>query len=335
MIATYGAELSGPLVAGVDVGGTKTAVVVTDANDRVLYQHVAATDSSAVVNQIAGLVGDARRQLRDEGRELAAVGVAIPGSIDPAEGTVRMAVNLGITHLALGPLLEHELGVPSFVEHDARAAALWLSRRETATDGNSDSLAYLAVGTGISAGIVVDGTVFRGANGLAGEVGHTLADPDGPLCPCGLRGCLESVAAGPAIARQADEAIARGRQTSLPDHPTSADVFRAGIAGDELASEITTRVADHLARAIRSLALTVGVKRVVIGGGVASAGPALLEPIRARIAYERAVSPLVEAAFAGATVELLPPDTEAGARGAAVIARQRMRVQQREGVGER
>ena len=249
-----------------------------------------------------------------------------------------MAVNRGITHLALGPLLEHELGVPSFVEHDARAAALWLSGRDATddvADGNHANLAYLAIGTGISAGIVIDGELLRGANGLAGEVGHTVADPAGPVCACGLRGCLESVAAGPAIARQADEEIARGRPTTLPDHPTAAEVFRAGSAGDELASEITTRVADHLARAIRSLALTVGVKRVVIGGGVASAGPALLEPIRARIAHERAVSPLVEAAFAGATVELLPPDTEAGARGAAAIARQRIGAQQREGVGER
>jgi glucokinase len=334
MIAPWEMEPVGPLTAGIDVGGTKTALVVTDSRDRVLYEQVVATNRASLVGQIAELVDTARRQLRTEsGRDVEAIGVAIPGRVDTAHGSVRMAVNLGITDLALGPLLKAESGLPSFVEHDARAAALWLSERDTPT--GCPSLAYLAVGTGISAGIVIDGELLRGDNGLAGEVGHVAADPDGPVCVCGLRGCLEAVAAGPAIARQADEAIAAGRSTSMDAHPSPADVFRAGLAGDELASEITGSVADHLARAIRALALTVGVKRVVLGGGVAAAGPALLEPIRARIDHERAISPLVETAFADATLELLSPVTEAGARGAAAIARRRIGSPQREEVGER
>ena len=271
MTATYEPELDGPLVAGVDVGGTKTLVVVTDRLDRVLYQQSAPTDRSALVDQIAGLVDDARRQLR---QDVAAVAVAIPGHVDPADGSVRMAVNLGITHLPLGSMLQAELGVPVFVEHDARAAALWLSQQ--AVDGWAQtpaSLAFLAIGTGISAGIVLDGAVLRGDNSFAGEVGHLVADPDGVVCACGLRGCLETIAAGPGIARQADEAMAAGRSTVLPPNPGAGDVFRAAAAGDEVALEITDRVADHLAWAIRSLALTLGVKRFVIGGGVAAAGP--------------------------------------------------------------
>ena len=129
-----------------------------------------------------------------------------------------MAVNLGITHLPLGPMLQTELGVPTFVEHDARAAALWLSGQ--AADGSTQapaSVAFLAIGTGISAGIVLDGALLRGDNGFAGEVGHVVADPDGVVCACGLRGCLETIAAGPAIGRQADEAIAAGRTTVLSD----------------------------------------------------------------------------------------------------------------------
>jgi predicted NBD/HSP70 family sugar kinase len=322
---------TGPLVAGVDVGGTKTSLVVTDATDRVLYEQVRPTEPASVVGQITGMVDGARRQLRDEGHEVAALGVAIPGQVDTADGSVSMAVNLGITHLALGPLLERALGVPSFVEHDARAAAVWLSDQT----GDGSSVAFLAIGTGISAGVVIAGEVLRGDNGLAGEVGHVLADPNGPLCACGLRGCLEAVAAGPAIRQQADNEMAAGRSTSLPANPTAADVFRASAEGDELAGEITTRAAAHLARAIRSLALTLGVKRVVIGGGVAGAGAALLEPIQRQLAAERAASPLVEAVFSGATIELLSPQLEPGARGAAAIARQRIGLPQREGVGER
>lgn len=324
----------GPLVAGVDVGGTKTSVVVTDGRDRILYEHVAPTDQSSLVCQIAGLVGDARRAL---GQDITAVGVAIPGYVDPEDGSVSMAVNLGITQLPLGSMLQSELGVPTFVEHDARAAAIWL-REQAAADGSADtptSVAFLAIGTGISAGVILDGHLLRGDNGLAGEVGHVVADPDGAVCACGLRGCLETIAAGPAIGRQADEAFAAGRSTVLSPHSDAAAVFRAGSAGDQVAVEITDRVADHLARAIRSLILTLGVKRVVIGGGVAAAGPALLEPIRTRIAHERAASQLAEAAMGDATVELLSPTHAPSARGAATIARQRIGLPEREGVGER
>ena len=131
--------LNEPLVAGVDVGGTKTSVVVTDARDRILYEQVTATDRSSLVGQIAGLVDDAQRLLR---RDVAAVGVAIPGHVDPEDGSVSLAVNLGITHLPLGPMLQTELGVPIFVEHDARAAALWLS--EQTADGSAQAPAQTA-----------------------------------------------------------------------------------------------------------------------------------------------------------------------------------------------
>ena len=333
MIATYEPGLYGPLVAGVDVGGTKISVVVIDDRDRILYQHVTPTDRSSLVGQVAGLVDHAQRQLR---RDVAAVGVAIPGHVEPETGSVRLAVNLGITHLPLGPMLQAELGMPIFVEHDARAAALWLSGQ--AADGLDQapaSVAFLAIGTGISAGVVLDGVLLRGDNGFAGEVGHVVADPHGIVCACGLRGCLETIAAGPAIGRQADEAIAAGRRSTLSPPSSAADVFRASAAGDEVAIEIVDQVAGHLARAIRSLALTLGVKRVVIGGGVAAAGPALLEPIRSHIARERAASPLVDAALGDSTVELLSPTEAPGARGAASIARHRIGLPEREGVGER
>jgi predicted NBD/HSP70 family sugar kinase len=333
MIATHEPGLHGRLFAGVDVGGTKTSVVVTDDRDCVLYEHVEPTDRSSLVDRIAGLVDDARRELQ---QDVVAVGVAIPGHVDPTDGSVSMAVNLGISRLPLGAMVQTALGVPTFVEHDARAAAVWLC--EQSTDGSDQaptSVAFLAIGTGISAGVVLDGTLLRGENGFAGEVGHVVADPEGAICACGLRGCLETIAAGPAIGRQADEAMAAGRSTTMSPNARAEDVFRAGSAGDAVAVEITDRVADHLARAIRSLALTLGVQRVVIGGGVAAAGPALLEPIQSRIARERAASPLVEAALGDATVELLSPTEAPGARGAAAIARSRIGLPEREGVGER
>jgi len=327
------------LIVGVDVGGTKTALVVTDADERLVGERTVATEQGRLGEQIVALLRAAVEEAEAGGARVDAIGIALPGQVDSESGRVRLAVNLGAPELPLAELIEREVGRPCFVEHDARAAAIWLYQRDR--DGPQGpttpaaSLAYLSVGTGISAGVVVDGRPLYGVGGFAGEVGHVVADPEGPICACGLRGCLEAVAAGPAIARQADEAVAAGRSTSLVTGSTAADVFRAGSAGDAVAAEITGRVANHLARAIRALVLTLGVKRIIIGGGVAAAGDALLEPIHGRLAGERASSPLVEAAFDGTTVEILAPTWEAGARGAAVIARQRIGQLQREGVGDR
>jgi glucokinase len=330
------------LTVGLDVGGTKTACVVTDADDRVLMHEVVPTDSTRLTGQLSDLIRSAvnRFPVDPEGAPgVGAVGVAVPGHVETESGTIRLAVNLGGSNdtkeLQLGSLLTQSVGLPCYVEHDARAAASWIDANGARDERTNSDLAYLAVGTGISAGIVLDGRVLRGANGFAGEVGHVSADPAAGRCACGLIGCLEHVAAGPAIARAAHQAVAGGRESTLGPESTPTDVFRAAEAGDELASELATTFAERLARAIRGLVLTLGVSHVVIGGGVAGAGEALLRPVLEAIGRERAASPLVEAAFADARVEILPPQTEAGARGAAAIARRRVLAEQRKGVGER
>ena len=322
------------LTVGIDVGGTKTACVVTDAQDRLLMHEVEPTEPERLTGQLSALVRRAvdRFAAAPEGT-VGAVGVAVPGRVEPRTGRVGLAVNLGGGEISLGPLLEDAVGLPCYVEHDVRAAASWLRDTSTDTERTHD-MAYLSVGTGISAGIVLDGRVLRGANGLAGEVGHMTADPAGGTCACGLTGCVEVVAAGPAIARLARAAVAAGRSTSLNEGASAADLFRAAAAGDEVAREIATTVAERLARVIRGLVLTLGVRHVVVGGGVAGAGDALLKPLLAAISREREVSPLVETAFAEVTVEILSPGAEAGARGAAAIARQRVEAEGRKGVGD-
>jgi glucokinase len=320
------------LTVGLDVGGTKTACVVTDEHDQVLLREVVPTNADQLSDQLAGLVRSVTERVAATGAEgrVAAVGVAIPGHVETESGTVGLAVNLGGHELALGPEIERSVGLPCYVEHDARAAAAWLVEREGSV---GQDLAYVSLGTGISAGVVVDGRLLRGPDGLAGEIGHVSVDPTGRRCACGLRGCLETVAAGPAIARLARSAVAAGRPTRLPADATAADVFRAAAAGDELAAELTAAVAEWLARAIRGLLLTVGVRHVILGGGVAAAGDALLVPLLKAIASERAASPLADAVFAQTNLEMLPPDVDAGARGAAAIARRRLNAEHGEGVG--
>ena len=328
---------TGFLTVGIDVGGTKTACVVTDANDKVLLHEVVPTDASRLPDQLSELIRRAIERFDNDGASgIGAVGVAVPGHVEPESGTIRLAVNLGGKGgaMPLGSLLSESVGVPCYLEHDARAAASWLNRSNADARAPHD-LAYLSVGTGISAGIVLDGRVLRGANGFAGEVGHVSADPADGRCVCGLIGCLEHVTAGPAIARAARDAVAAGRTSTLGPDASPTDVFRAAAAGDALATELATTFAERLARAIRGLVLTLGVSHVVVGGGVAGAGEALLQPVLEAIGRERKASPLVDAAFADVRVEILPPDVEAGARGAAAIARRRVLADHRKVVVER
>jgi glucokinase len=305
--------MSGVLL-GIDVGGTKVSgVAVDEQRDTVIAERVAPLDGAAIDRQVLAL---ARALLADCGGATAsAIGLAVPGQVDAGRGVMRMAVNVEPGELAIGPIIEAALGAPCFIEHDARAVALWL---HTTLGGD---LAYLSVGTGVSAGIVVDGRLIRGTEGFAGEVGHTCVEPDGPRCACGLVGCLEAVASGPAIARQARVGIDSGRASSLPADPTTEQVYLAAADGDDLASDVVRRVSLHLAHAVRGLAFAFGVPRVVIGGGVARAGSAFLDPILEILDRERLASALVRQAIPPHAVELLSRDRDAGASGAIAVAR--------------
>ena len=163
---------------------------------------------------------------------VAAIGVGVPGRVDPATGTVTLAVNLGWSNLELGRRLEQRLGRPCVLENDVRAAALGLHRRRVV--GDVDDLAYVAVGTGVSAGVILGGQLHRGVRGLAGEIGHVIAVSSGPACSCGERGCLETLVSGPAIARDARAAVATGAPTRLAaiEAPTAVDVYREATDGD-------------------------------------------------------------------------------------------------------
>ena len=312
-----------PLLVGVDVGGSKIAVLVVDREERVLGRQVAQThavDPDRAPDEIVTVVNDALLAAGARTDDVAAIGVGVPGRVDPATGTVTLAVNLGWSDLALGPRLEARLGRPCVVENDVRAAALGLHRRNVL--GHIDDLAYLAIGTGVSAGVILDGSLHRGARGLAGEIGHVIVDPDGALCACGQNGCLETLVSGSAIARLAREAIEGGRPTSLAalSAPSAVDVYLAAADGDPLATEIAEAVGRRLAWAVHLLVMTYDVERVVLGGGVSHAGETFVRPIRRELERMRASSALAREQLTDGIEELLPPGADAGAWGAVTIA---------------
>ncbi len=310
-------------VLGIDVGGTKTAAVLFDEADRPVGRAQVVTPRRGLTDAVIDAAREALAQVPVGAGRLVGVGIAAPGQIDVAGGRIRQAVNLEEGELPIAGMVQTALGVPCFVEHDARAAAAWLFESPPDKDDyRMTHIAYLSMGTGISAGIVLDGVPVRGAAGLAGEIGHVSADPNGPSCGCGLRGCLEAVAAGPAIERRGRAAVEAGQTTMLADGPVTAEaVFRAAAAGDPVAASIATEVGAHVARAVRALVLMFGLERVYIGGGVVASGDAFIEPIERELERERASSSLIRHAVPAGVIRVVPGDTDPVAHGAAVIAR--------------
>jgi len=290
---------------GLDIGGTKVEAVAVDASDAVVssLRRPTGHGAAAVLDTAAEAVADLVAGLGSPAVE--SVGAGIPGMVDPRTGTVQHAVNLGIEGFPFGRELEARVGVPVAVENDVNAAALGAARLL----GLRGSLAYLNVGTGLAAGLVTDGALLRGARGGAGEIGHVPVDPAGLPCPCGQRGCLETMASGAGIARQW-----RGSGA----HAASA-VFAAAEAGDPVASGIRLRLAEGIAAAVRILVLTNDVDAVVVGGGVSRLGAPLLADVLAVLATQAATSPFLASLDIPDRVRLLPPDLPAASVGAALL----------------
>jgi glucokinase len=320
--------MTADLVVGIDIGGTKTAILVCEPDGAVRARSVSPTAvgaSERAADAIASLVMAALADAAATVSDVAAIGVGVPGRVDQETGRVTHAVNLDWHDLPLGPRLEARLGIATVVENDVRAAALGLHRRGSL--GPVESLALLAIGTGISAGVVLDGRLHRGAKGLAGEIGHVVADPTGPRCACGNIGCLEAVAAGPAIVARTLEGWAGRRNgsgiASHPDHLTGAEgVYAAAAGGDQVAREVVDSTGRAIGWAIHLLALAYDVDRIVIGGGVSHAGDAFMAPIERQLERYRSVSPLSAEILTTDLVQLLPAGADAGAWGAVTIARE-------------
>lgn len=323
-MTTPRATTSQELLAGIDVGGSKIAVLVTDPDLSVCARHLARTelgDPSRAIDQIIEALEAALAVIGAGTGDLAAVGIGVPGRVEATTGTVSLAVNLGWERLPLGAALGARLARPVRVENDVRAAAAGLYERRVL--GRLEDLAYLSIGTGISAGVVLDGRLHRGPRGMAGEIGHVVLDPAGPACRCGLRGCFEALASGPAIAARAEAELAAGRSSSLAAcRPLSAvDVLDHAAADDPVALEVVEAVGGWVARAVHELVMAYDVRRVALGGGVASAGMTFLAPIERGLDRLRDASPVAAQALPRDVVELLGAEAEAGTWGAVILAR--------------
>jgi len=320
-------RVGGPVRVGVDIGGSKVAVLVVAADESVLARRsvsAASAEPDEAIAQIASVIRDAVDEAGATMADVVAIGLGVPGRVDRATGDVTFAVNLGWQHLPLGQRLEAALGIPCVVENDVRAAAVGLHREQAFS--RVDDLIFLAIGTGISAGVILDGRLHRGVRGLAGEIGHVVLDPDGAPCACGLTGCFETIAGGAGIARAAKTAIEAGEATSLvagedgsAADPSAADVFAAAESGDPLATRLVDAAAAAIARMTHELVLAYDVEQVVIGGGISRAGTPLLDRIRHGLARIAAPSAFAAELLAETDVRLAGSDHDIGTRGAIAL----------------
>jgi glucokinase len=310
---------SEPHGIGLDIGGTKIAAGVVTAAGVVLDRTRVPTppaDQAATVTAMVAVVDE----LRARHPEVCAVGVGAAGLVDWPRGRLRWAPHNAYRQLELRRLLHERTGLPTVVDNDANAAA-WAEARFGAGAG-SDDLVLVTVGTGIGGGLVLDGAVYRGAGGLAGEVGHMVVDPQGDRCACGGRGCLEAMASGSALGRAGREAAARdpgGRLAAVaggPERVTGEAVFQAATEGDQAAIGLFQRTGFWLGVGIASLITIFDPDVVVVGGGLAATGDLLLAPARAsmeRYVFGRAhreLPPVAPARLGG----------DAGMVGAATLA---------------
>lgn len=300
---TTGQTAAEQISIGVDVGGTKIACGVL-RGEHLLERHVQPTPDTGwegVLDAIAAQV----RSLQAAQPEARLIGVGVPGPLNADRTRVKFAPNIyGFTDVPLVDGLRERLGQRIILENDAKAAAL--AEAHLGAARGTESSVYVTVSTGIGAGLVLNGRLWRGRHGIAGEIGHITVMPGGPVSGAGLDGALEAVASGTAIARDASYALNRDVST--------AEAFSLAEQGHPAARRVVAQALKHIGTALADLQKTIDPEVFVIGGGVASVGDYFFQGVqRAADEYSQGFAPV--------TIRRAQLGTDAGVIGAALAAR--------------
>lgn len=280
---------------GIDLGGTNLRIAAIDDAGVLLEKVTTGTEVSrgrdAVLDEMCEQIGDVARKLSSRGT-LAGIGLGVPGIIDMETGMLRESPNLpGWSNYPVRDEIEKRLKTHVFLENDANAAALgehWLGAAR-----DHGSMCMLTLGTGVGGGIVLDGRVWHGMNGMAGELGHIAVESEGHPCGCGSHGCIEQYASATAVVRMAREAVVSGEAPELQRVAESHNkefssrvVYQMALQGDRPAQAIFRRVGTALGILLAGLINGLNLPIYVIGGGVASAweafAPSMIAEVRRR-----------------------------------------------------
>jgi glucokinase len=313
------------LFLGIDLGGTKIIAGLVEPTGRIVAREHRETEAkegpTAVLDRLLDIT---TRLLTADGidrQQVAAIGVAAPGPIDVVSGVVTAPPNLpGWYNIPLARLIEERISLPTYLENDANAAAL--AEFTFGAGRGTEHMIYVTASTGIGGGFVLNGQLYRGSSGAAAEVGHMTILPHGPLCGCGNRGCLEALASGTAIAREARELVQRGVTTLIGDlaggdltRITAKLVGQAAEQGDIEAQRILDEAMHYLGIGMANLVNLLNPQVIVIGGGLTNMGERLFGPVRRTI--DRRAFPVSASA-----VEIRPAELggDVGLLGAAAVA---------------
>ncbi len=274
----------GELVIGIDLGGTNIKGALLDPDGKIIEKREVATQAKAgpeaVAGRMSGVIGELETLAKAARRRVTGIGLGVPGQPKQADGSVIFAPNLHWHNVPLMQYLRRQTVLPIWLENDANLAALGEQWRGAGR--GSVNMVMITVGTGIGGGLILDGRLYNGTSGSAGEIGHMVIDPEGPLCSCGRRGCLETLTSATAMVRMAREAIDQGRDTDLAriETLTARDIVLSAQAGDKVALEIINTAARYLGIGLGNVVNLINPDTIVVGGGVSRAGELLFAPLR-------------------------------------------------------
>ena len=281
------------VLVGVDVGGTSLFAVVTNSKGKILGERRRKTQAEAgagaVLERIIGTIEKAMAEAGVKSKDLRAVGIGMPGPLNPITGVVYHAPNLGPTwnNTPVAAYVSEQLGCPAYLDNDVNVGAV--GEHALGAARGCDSAVAIFVGTGIGGGIILNGELYRGQRYTAGEVGHTILVADGPLCGCGRRGCAEALASRTAIEREIRAGIAAGRETVIPWmlEESERTTISSGVLGealdrgDALTQEVMDKAQYYMGLLVANVVNMLDPQGVVLGGGVVERlGGAYVDAVR-------------------------------------------------------
>ena len=313
------------VLVGVDIGATSLDVAVLAPDLTVLAHHAEPADvregPGVVLARVRGLIRELLAKADSEARRVIGIGIGVPGPVNFESGQlVNPPLMPAWDSFSIRDYLREDYAAPVFVDNDVNLMALgelWRLKRSLS------NFLVIKVGTGIGCGIVCHGEVYRGAAGSAGDVGHICVDQDGPRCHCGNLGCVEVMAAGPAITRMAVQAAEAGESTALAEclrtqgRIEAIDVGQASRAGDAAANAIVQRAGSLIGQMLASIVNFFNPSHVFIGGGITGIGPLFLAAVRQSV-YQRSLA----LSTRHLEIQYTPLEGQAGLIGAGVLAMQ-------------
>ncbi len=310
------------VAAGIDIGGTKIALALETLGGEATARRRIPTRAETGAHAIARNIALALAEMAEaSGSEIVSVGIGCPAPLDIENGLVMSPSNLpGWDRFPIVRFFEERFDVPVVLDNDANAAAL--GEFVYGAGRGCRNVVYITVSTGIGGGIIINGEVYHGVQGSAGELGHTIVQPDGARCNCGSIGCLETICSGIHIARRAKEKLNGGAASLMNeiagavDEVTAETVVEAVRRGDKLAIEIWDETCRYLAIGIGNIVTLLAPERVIVGGGVAAAGNLLFAPLKSMVPQFVSMIPADK-------INIVPAElaTESGVCGALVLAK--------------